>query len=80
MAGPSPDPRSVTAHLFKRLRGRILLIVGILRTGNKRPQGAGIKTGAAIMSDEKVYSEEEILEKLNKLPGWELRDLSLIHI
>jgi len=26
------------------------------------------------MSDEKVYSEEEILEKLNKLPGWELRD------
>ncbi len=26
------------------------------------------------MSDEKIYSEKEILERLNKLPGWELRD------
>ena len=26
------------------------------------------------MNDEKVYSEEEILEKLSELPGWELRD------
>ena len=26
------------------------------------------------MSEEKVYSEEEIAEKLIELPGWELRD------
>ncbi|SVC08943.1 uncharacterized protein METZ01_LOCUS261797 [marine metagenome] len=26
------------------------------------------------MSNEKVYSEEEIIEKLIELPGWELRD------
>ena len=26
------------------------------------------------MSEEKVYGEEEIAEKLKELPGWELRD------
>ena len=26
------------------------------------------------MADEKVYSDDEILEKLKDLPGWELRD------
>ena len=26
------------------------------------------------MSEEKVYDEEEIAEKLKELPGWELRD------